>query len=364
MNQNAHPVVIMAGGTGGHVFPGIAVARGFQARGVPVVWLGTRSGLEARLVPEAGIRIEWLDVAGLRGKGLGRVVTAPLMLGRALWQAALILRRLRPRLAVGMGGFASGPGDLMSWLLWVPLVVHEQNAIAGLTNRILARFAARIFEAFPNSFPASDRVETIGNPVREEIAGLAAPEARLRGRSGPTRLLVLGGSQGARALNEMVPAALAGLSPDERPQVRHQAGGTMIRGTRESYARFGIQAEITPFIDSMAEAYGWADLVICRSGALTVCELAAAGLASVLVPFPFAVDDHQRANGRLLEDAGAAVLIPESDLTPERLQAVIQRLASDRGALARMAAAARRLARPDATERLVEGGLRHARTDQ
>lgn len=348
------PVVIMAGGTGGHVFPALAVAAELRTRGVPVVWLGTRAGLEATLVPAHGFPIEWLGVAGLRGKGWARRLAAPWMLARACAQAVAILRHLQPRLALGMGGFASGPGGLMARLLGIPLAVHEQNAIAGLTNRVLARFADPVCEAFPGAFPPARRAQLTGNPVRAAIAALPPPAERFAGRQGRARLLVLGGSQGALALNTVVPQALALLDPAERPEVRHQAGGKMLEQARAAYAAAAVEAQLEPFIDDMAGAYGWADLVLCRAGALTVAELAAAGVGSLLVPFPHAVDDHQTANGRHLERGGAACLIDQSALTAARLAAELRARLTDRAGLLAMAEAARRLARPDAARRVTD----------
>jgi len=354
-------VLIMAGGTGGHVFPGLAVAQVLRERGYDVVWLGTRTGLEARLVPEAGLPIEWLDVAGLRGKGLGSLLTAPLMLLRALGQAARIVRNVRPGLAIGLGGFVSGPGGLVAWLLNVPLVVHEQNAVAGTTNRILARFAKVVFEAFPNSFGSGVAARQVGNPVRRDIAAIAAPGERVAGRTGCPRVLVIGGSQGARALNDAVPQALALLPQQRRPDIRHQSGTSLFEATRGAYAAAEVTADIAPFISDMAAAYAWADLVICRSGALTVSELAAAGVGSILVPFPHAVDDHQTANAAFLVEAGAAVLMPQETLSAQSLAECLGGLLSNRWRLEVMAEAARSVAHIDAAERIVDEGLRHVR---
>jgi UDP-N-acetylglucosamine--N-acetylmuramyl-(pentapeptide) pyrophosphoryl-undecaprenol N-acetylglucosamine transferase len=353
-------VLIMAGGTGGHVFPGLALAETLRQRGVPVVWLGSRSGLEARLVPARGIPVEWIEVRGMRGKGLARVLTAPLMLTRALWQALTVLRRLRPLAAVGMGGFVSGPGGIVAAVLRVPLLVHEQNAVAGWTNRFLAHFARVVFEAFPGSFPVNLRAREVGNPVRGEIVALPPPGQRETGRRAVPRLLVLGGSQGALALNEMVPAALSLLAAETRPAVHHQAGERMLEAARDAYRRAGVVARVEPFIDDMAAAYGWADLVVCRAGALTISELAAAGVASVLVPYPHAVDDHQTANARFLVDAGAALLVQQSHLDPAQLAALLVKLFLEPGRLAGMAAKARGLARTDAAERVAEEVMRHA----
>jgi len=355
-------VLIMAGGTGGHVFPALAVATWLLARGVAVTWMGTRAGLEATLVPKAGIPVEWIEVSGLRGKGLSRKLRTPLMLGRALWQAGAILRRLRPRVVLGMGGFASGPGGMMARWLGIPLVVHEQNAIAGMTNRWLSRFASQALEAFPQTFPPARRAITVGNPVRQSIADLPPPEERWAGHGGRPRLLVLGGSQGARALNQMVPQALALFGADDRPEVWHQAGGQLHEAAETAYRDAGVTARLTPFIEDMAEAYGWADLVLCRAGALTIAELAAAGVGAVLVPFPFAVDDHQTANARFLEQGGAALIRQQAELDAGRLAATLRELLGDRARLLNMAIAARRLAKMNAAEQVARACLEQARS--
>lgn len=342
----------MAGGTGGHVFPALAVAERLQAHGAPVVWIGTRRGLEATLVPKAGIPMEWIGVAGLRGKSLRQRWLTPVMLSQALWQAGMILRRLRPPVVLGMGGFVSGPGGVMARLLGIPLVVHEQNALAGMTNRWLARIARRVMEAFPGTFPPERQATTVGNPVRASIAELPSPAERFAGRTGRRRLLVLGGSQGARALNQLVPRALALLTDREQLEVWHQAGGQLHEAAEAAYQEAGMTARLTPFIENMAEAYGWADLVLCRAGALTIAELAAAGVGAILVPFPFAVDDHQTANARFLEREGAALVCQQAELTAERLAMLLRELLSDRDRLLRMAEAARRLAQVDAAEQV------------
>jgi len=347
-------VLIMAGGTGGHVFPALAVAAVLRRRSCRVVWLGTRRGIEARLVPEAGIAIEWVRVAGLRGKGPLSWLLAPLQLAQALGDALAAIRRTRPDVVLGLGGFVAGPGGLAARLLGRPLVIHEQNAIAGLTNRILARFAHTVAEAFPGSFGPSTGAVAVGNPLRLAIEALAAG-AEARAPRSPRRLLVFGGSQGAAALNRIVPAALALLPAAERPAVLHQSG----RGRRDAvvadYAARGVAAEVREFIDDMAGAYAWADLAVSRSGALTVSELAAAGLPGVLVPFPAAVDDHQTRNARFLASRGAAVLLPEDGLTPERLAAELRNLLGrDARDLAAMAEAARRAASPGAAEQLAD----------
>jgi UDP-N-acetylglucosamine--N-acetylmuramyl-(pentapeptide) pyrophosphoryl-undecaprenol N-acetylglucosamine transferase len=354
------PVLIAAGGTGGHVYPALAVADVLRADAVPVVWLGTRAGLEARAVPAAGIDIEWLSIGGLRGKGPVTRLLAPFRLARACWQAGRVLRRHRPRALLGMGGFASGPGGLVAWLLRCPLVIHEQNAVAGLTNRVLARFAVRVMEAVPGTFPPAVRARHVGNPVRADIAALPDPADRFARRSGPLRLLVVGGSQGARALNERLPAALADLPAGQRPVVRHQCGERHLEAARATYAEAGVEAEVRPFIDDMAGAYGWADLVVGRAGAMSVAELAAAGVGALLIPYPHAVDDHQRANARWLEAAGAAVVVPEAELDHARLVRELAALLHDRAALAKRAVLARGLARPQAARELADAVLEAA----
>ncbi len=345
--------LIMAGGTGGHVIPALSLARGLAAEGVQVEWLGSPRGIENRLVPEAGIPLHRIAVAGLRGNGAAGWLLAPFNLTRAVWQAWRILRACDPQLVVGLGGFASGPGGLAAWLTRRPLVIHEQNAVAGLTNRLLARLAQRVYAAFPHAFGKGG--EVVGNPVRAEIAALgeALPTpASMRGR--PLRLLVVGGSLGAQALNERLPEALARLPEGERPEVRHQAGRDKDTATREAYARLAVAAEVTAFIDDMAGAYGWADLVVCRAGALTVAELAAAGRPALFVPLPHAVDDHQTANARALVEKGAAELLPQTELSAATLA---DRLAAllDPDSLATMASQARACAHLDAVERLVAG---------
>ena len=349
-------ILIMAGGTGGHVFPALALARRLREQSAEVVWLGTRRGIEARLVPAEGIPIEWLSVGGLRGKALSTRLAAPGRLTIALWQALRVMRRRRPAVVVGLGGFVTGPGGVAAWLTRRPLVIHEQNAIAGFTNRCLAHLAREVLEAFPGSFRAAVRTVTIGNPVRREIAALPGPAERLGGRAGAVRLLIIGGSQGAVRLNTVVPSALA-RAAGIRFEVRHQAGERWTQACRESYAGAGVAADVSAFIDDMAEAYAWADLAICRAGALTVSELAAAGLGAVLVPFPAAVDDHQTYNARQLVHAGAAVLIADRELSAERLAGELERLCADRATLLSMAERARALARPDATERLASACL-------
>jgi UDP-N-acetylglucosamine--N-acetylmuramyl-(pentapeptide) pyrophosphoryl-undecaprenol N-acetylglucosamine transferase len=345
----------MAGGTGGHVFPALAAARVLRERGFTPVWLGTQRGLEARLVPPHQIPIEWISFSGVRGKGIGTLLAAPFRLTLAIWQSLQVMRRCKPSVVLGAGGFVSGPGGIAAWLTRRPLVIHEQNAVAGMTNRMLAKLAKRVLEAFPASFPASVRAERVGNPVRREIALLAAPQTRYADHHGALRLLVIGGSQGAARLNAVLPAALAMIEVATRPQVLHQAGERHVTQAGESYAKYGVQADVRAFIDDMAEAYSWADLVVCRAGALTVSELAAAGLPAVFVPFAAAVDDHQTRNAQFLVEANAAVLIAEADLTPLRLSNELQRLiAGGREHLKAMATRARSLAIIDADVRLAD----------
>jgi UDP-N-acetylglucosamine--N-acetylmuramyl-(pentapeptide) pyrophosphoryl-undecaprenol N-acetylglucosamine transferase len=347
------PVMIMAGGTGGHVFPALAVAGVLQRDRREVVWLGTRRGIEARLVPASGYAMEWIEVEGLRGKGLAGWLIAPLSLTRALWQARKALRRRRPGVVLGCGGFASGPGGIAAWLAGMPLVIHEQNAIVGMTNRWLARFAARVAEGFPGSFPGRFHAVHVGNPVRPEIADLAPPRERFAERTGRLQLFVFGGSQGAAALNRLLPEAIAALPHELRPRVLHQSGTRDCEATAARYLELGIEADVRAFIDDMAGAYANADLVISRAGALTVAELAAAGVAAILVPFPAAVDDHQTRNAGWLVQAGAARLLEESGLTPARLAGELSALLSaGRPRLLAMAEAARSIAIIDAAERV------------
>lgn len=341
--MTAKRIMIMAAGTGGHIFPGLAVARSLRERGADVRWLGTPGGLENRLVPAAGIGLDRIGIAGLRGRGATGWALAPLRVLRAMVQSARIFRRQRPECVLSMGGYVAGPGGLAARLMGIPLVIHEQNAVAGLTNRWLRPLARRVFSGFPGVLEGA---EHSGNPVRADILALPAPCARAAERTGPLRLLVIGGSQGSAALGRIVPGALA-LLPDDTVQVTHQAGRQLDQ-TREQYAASKVQVDLVEFIDDMAAAWAGADLAICRSGALTIAELAAAGVASVLVPFPHAVDDHQTANARFLSDAGAAWLMPESELTPERLAAHLAAL--DRDSLMEMAGKARSLVRPHAAE--------------
>ena len=336
-------IMIMAGGTGGHVFPGLAVADELRSRGWRVVWLGAPGGMEATLVPGRGYEVAWVNFAGLRGKGFAAYALLPLRLLLGFWQAARAIFAHRPDVLLGMGGYQSFPGGMMAALFGRPLVIHEQNSVAGLANRVLAGVADRILCAFPG---ALRNAMVTGNPVRPDIAALAAPAGRYRARSGLLKLLVVGGSRGARVLNEAVPQALALMPPERRPEVTHQSGARHIGALAQRYSDAGVNANTIAFIDDMAAAYGNADVVICRAGATTIAELAAAGVASVLVPFPFAVDDHQTTNARFLADAGAAILVPQNELAPERLAQLLSGLT--RAGLAVMAQKARALAKPDA----------------
>ena len=357
----SHPVLIMAGGTGGHVFPALALARLLREQSFEVIWLGTERGLESRVIPAEGIPIERLSIGGLRGKGVLTWLAAPFRLARALVQALKVMRRHRPSVVVGLGGFVTGPGGVAAWLTRRPLLIHEQNAIAGFTNRCLAHLARQVLEAFPGSFGREVHARVIGNPVRADISAVPPPSVRFAGRTGPIRILVIGGSQGAARLNAVVPFALKRLSSWLAFDVLHQAGERWIDTGRAAYEQAGVRADVRPFIEDMSEAYAWADLVICRAGALTVSELAAVGVASILVPFPNAVDDHQAYNAQYLVREGAAVLVRDRELTAERLAAELQPLCAGRGKLLAMAERARLLAKPRAAAELAASCLELAR---
>ncbi|HUE10942.1 MAG TPA: undecaprenyldiphospho-muramoylpentapeptide beta-N-acetylglucosaminyltransferase [Steroidobacteraceae bacterium] len=348
------PVLIMAGGTGGHVFPALAVAKVLRERGVAVVWLGVPASMESRLVPANGFPIEWVRVAGIRGKGLAAWLLAPLRVAGAVLQTLRILRRVQPRVVLGAGGYVSGPGGIAAWLLRIPLLIHEQNAIAGMTNRWLSRIAAQVLEAFPGSFRASAHARTIGNPVRADIAALAEPAVRFAGRTSKARLLVFGGSQGAQRLNAMVPQALSRLDPARRPEVRHQTGARGFDAARAEYLALEVEAEVLPFIEDMAAAYAWADLALCRAGAMTIAELQAAGLGALLVPLPTATDDHQTKNAEAMVRIGAGRVLQERELTPETLSGCIAELTADRARMLKMAEAARAARNVDAASRLAD----------
>jgi UDP-N-acetylglucosamine--N-acetylmuramyl-(pentapeptide) pyrophosphoryl-undecaprenol N-acetylglucosamine transferase len=345
------PVMILAGGTGGHIFPALAVAKVLRARGVPVTWLGADGAMETRLVPQHDIPLDTLAISGVRGKGKLALLGAPLRIFKAIRGAGVVLRQRSPRAVVSFGGFAAGPGGMAARLQGRPLLVHEQNRAPGFTNRVLAKFARRILTGFPGSFPA--REEAVGNPVRGEIASLPVPAQRFAGRAAPLRLLVLGGSQGARALNLALPQALSAL-PEFRIEVRHQCGEKMREEAVRAYAEANVAASVESFIADMAEAYGWADLVVCRAGASTLAELCAVGIGSVLVPFPAAVDDHQTKNAMYLVERGAAVLLKQDDQLATHLQRTLGELAADPNRRLAMADAARSLAKPDAAERIAD----------
>jgi UDP-N-acetylglucosamine--N-acetylmuramyl-(pentapeptide) pyrophosphoryl-undecaprenol N-acetylglucosamine transferase len=340
-------ILIMAGGTGGHIFPGLAVAEEMRAAGWEVVWMGARGGMEERLVPRHGYGTAWIRARAARGKGLLQKLLLPANLLYSFWESARYIRRIKPDVVLGLGGYVAFPGGMMASLLNRPLALHEQNAIAGLANRVLAQVSDKVMVAFPDALKGA---EWTGNPVRAEIAAIAAPEERFRHRSGRLKLLVVGGSLGAQALNEALPKALALMN--EKPQVVHQAGEKHLEALKKNYAQARVEGELVAFIDNMARRYAEADLVICRAGAVTIAELSAGGMASVLVPFPHAVDDHQTANARFLADRGAAILIQQSDLSPQKLAELIGTL--DRTKLLEMAKKARALGKPDAARVVAE----------
>ncbi|HTQ99632.1 MAG TPA: undecaprenyldiphospho-muramoylpentapeptide beta-N-acetylglucosaminyltransferase [Candidatus Acidoferrum sp.] len=367
MNAALHPtILIMAGGTGGHVFPALTIAQELRAQGSRVEWLGTRAGIEARVLANTGIPLHFISVAGLRGKSLVRKLLAPFTLLYAVVQALLLIRRVNPDCVLGMGGYVTGPGGVAARLLGKTLLIHEQNAVAGLANAMLFPLAQKALEGFSGAFvrkldgsmlmrdrvAAEQKITWVGNPVRAEILAIATPEQRLSGRHGPVRLLVVGGSLGAAVFNELVPAALAGLNEAERPQVRHQCGRSKLDATLQAYRNAGLATtdalQVSEFIDDMAAAYSWADVVLCRAGASTLAEIAAIGLPAILVPYPFAADDHQRANAEQLANTGAANVLPQAGLTAAVLRDVLRRSVADRQRLLQQAAAALRAGKRDA----------------
>ncbi len=348
---DAKRFLIMAGGTGGHVFPALAVAKALREQGHSVEWLGTAKGIEASLVPAAGFRLHCLNIGGLRGRGILNMLCAPYVVLRAIGVVLWLLRGFKPHVVIGLGGYVTGPGGVAAKLLGIHLLIHEQNAIAGTTNRLLARVASRVLTAFPDVLP---KAICIGNPVRSEIADLPPPAQRLNTLREPLRLLVLGGSLGASALNQVLPKALFKMPLDERPEVWHQAGKQHAQTTELAYRELQIAVNVDPFISDMAAALGWADLVVCRAGALTVSELSAAGAASILVPFPHAIDDHQTANGQWLVNTGGALMRQQPDLTPDWLARTLSDFRHHRSRLLDMAEAARKVARPNATEAFVQ----------
>lgn len=347
--MNNRSILIMAGGTGGHIMPGLAVADVLRAKGWKVTWLGAPGSMEAELVPKHGYEVAWANFSGLRGNGIARKLMLPFNLLRALGQSAAAIFRHRPDVVLGFGGYITFPGGLMAALLRRPLAIHEQNSIAGLSNKVLARMSRRVLSGFPDVLPDA---EWCGNPVRSVIAALPDPSQRYGARSGRLNVLVVGGSLGAKALNEALPQALALLPEGERPNVLHQTGKQHFEAVLQLYRSAGVQADIRPFLDDMAGCYANADLVICRAGALTVAELAAAGVASILVPFPFAVDDHQTHNARFLSERGAAVLLPQTELNGEKLAQQLRELSREK--LLAMAQQARSVAKPDAAQRVAQ----------
>jgi UDP-N-acetylglucosamine--N-acetylmuramyl-(pentapeptide) pyrophosphoryl-undecaprenol N-acetylglucosamine transferase len=342
-------LLVMAGGTGGHIFPGLAVAEYLRELGWNVSWLGNAKGMEYRLVPPRGFAFESIQFGGLRGKGIKTLLLLPFNLLRAFWQSIQVLRRVKPDVVLGMGGYVTFPAGMMSVLLGKPLVLHEQNSIAGLANKVLAKVADKTLCAFPNALPGA---VWLGNPLRAGMSQIESPQARYSARSGRLQILVVGGSLGAAALNEVVPEALAKIPTESRPSVIHQAGEKHLDQLRQKYASLNVQAEVVPFIDDMVTAYAKADLVICRAGAMTVAEISAVGVASYLVPFPYAVDDHQTSNAKFLSDAGAAVLMPQTDMTADSLAVYLQTV--DRAELSKMAERALSQAKPNATKDVAE----------
>jgi UDP-N-acetylglucosamine--N-acetylmuramyl-(pentapeptide) pyrophosphoryl-undecaprenol N-acetylglucosamine transferase len=340
--------LVMAGGTGGHIFPGLAVAEALRARGWNVHWLGAPDSMESRLVPPRGFPLETVAFGGVRGKGVKTLLLLPLKLLRAFWQSLQVVRRVRPNVVVGLGGYITFPGGMMSVLLGKPLVLHEQNSVAGMANKVLAGVADRVYSAFPD---AMKKAQWVGNPLRADFLRQPPPEQRFAGRTGPLKLLVVGGSLGAKALNDIVPQALARIPEPRRPLVVHQSGAKQIEELHANYAKAGVQADLTPFIDDTASAFAEADLVICRAGASTVTEIAAVGTPAVFVPFPHAVDDHQTTNARFLVDAGGGWLVPQAELTPDKLATMLASLTREQ--LLQRAVAARKLAKTQATEQVV-----------
>jgi len=356
-------ILLMAGGTGGHIFPALAVAEALRERDIPVYWLGTRRGMEAQIVPAKNIDIFYINISGLRRNGIINLLTAPFKIILAIGQAIQIMRKCRPTAVIGMGGFVTGPGGIAAWLLRIPLLIHEQNAVAGLTNRWLARFADVVMQAFPNTFDSRYHAVYTGNPLRADILKLKTQQRNYHS----LKILVLGGSLGAKILNDIVPKAVA-LVENTRDiynrkhilEIWHQIGQMHTESMKNAYENSPFGIRLSLFIENMAEAYQWADLVICRAGALTISELAQTGTPSILVPYPFAVDDHQTRNAQFLSENGAAILLPQTDLDAEKLSILIQALRNSPHELDRMAKAARRCATPEALDKVVDLCLKMA----
>ncbi len=346
-------ILIAAGGTGGHVYPALAVADYLRDQDIKITWVGTEKGLEHRVVPAAGIPLEIISISGLRGKGLLNLLFVPLKLVVAIAQVIKVFIKVKPDAVLGMGGFVSGPCGLAAFILRKPLYLHEQNAVPGLTNKVLSYIATTTMQAFPNSFK-NKNIVTMGNPIRKDISEISQPEERMAKRDDNIHLLIIGGSLGAQALNENVPQALSELSNELQANVWHQTGKNKLDTTVKTYKKFNVEAKVTEFIEDMAEAYEWADLVICRAGALTISELANAGVAAILVPYPHAVDDHQTANAAYLTSVNAAILIPQEQLIPKLKESITELLQAGRTKLIEMAKAARGLAKPNATQEVAE----------
>lgn len=346
--MQSRTALIMAGGTGGHVFPALAVAKALQARGWNIEWLGSADRMETRLVPAHHIPLHCLNVSGVRGGGWKKAVKAPFMLLKAVWQAMRVLRQVKPAVVLGFGGFASGPGGLAAFLCRKPLLIHEQNAIAGMTNHYLSKMADNVLQAFPGALPEAD---VVGNPVRDDIINLPTPAERFDGRNGPIRVLILGGSQGSVALNTQLPTCLPAVFSADTAEIRHQCGRQHADATQAAYQESELTVTVSEFIDDMAAAYSWADLVICRAGALTVSEVAAAGVAALFIPFPAAVDDHQTRNADYLVKAGAAALLQQRDLNATTLAQVLETM-QQREQLLSMAQLARQQSMPDSAEQV------------
>lgn len=350
-------VMIMAGGTGGHVFPALAVAEVLRNQGCQVDWLGVPESFESRTVPKYGFPIHWIKARRFRGQGKKAILMAPVYLTLAMWQAAKVLRSVKPDVVLGMGGFVTAPGGVVTRLMGLPLVIHEQNAVPGMSNRWLGKIASSVLQAFPGSFAEKYRAKLIGNPVRENIINLPSPEERFNDREG-CKLLVIGGSLGALVLNETVPDAIAVMEKETRPEVWHQAGKGKLEMALAAYEKAGVKAKVSEFVDDMDAAYQWADLIICRAGALTVAELAAVGLPAILVPYPHAVDDHQTKNASHLQVAGAGVIIPQSELTAKYLAEILEPIVSSAETRLAMAKKGKKLAKPHAAEDVANECLR------